>query len=261
MSRIYPLFSSSKGNATFVGSEKGGVLIDAGASYKRIVQAMHDCSLEPEAIRGVFITHEHSDHVKGLHTLTKNLDVTVFGQGKTLRNLIDSCAIHASAHIHELNGSPVSIADMELTAFDTPHDTEQSCGYRIVLPDGRRCAVCTDLGYITKTVDEHLMGCDLVLLEANYDENMLRNGVYPPYVKNRIKSDRGHLSNIDSASQIKRLIKNGTTRILLGHLSQENNTPALAEKTVAEALSEFIRNRDYILQVAPVETRGEVVVF
>ena len=114
---------------------------------------------------------------------------------------------------------------------------------------------------MTETVDENICGCDLVLLESNYDPEMLRNGPYPYYLKERILSDNGHLSNSCCAVQAEKLLKNGTTRLILGHLSQENNTPQTAEITVLQRLSEFKRNVDYILQVAPVETKGEVVVF
>ena len=260
VARVYPLFSSSKGNATFFGSNKGGILIDAGVSYKRLAQAMHDCELDVSAIKGVFITHEHADHVKGLKILTKNTGVTIYGQGKTLRNLIDNEIIHTSSQILEVN-MPVNVAGMEITAFDTPHDSVQSCGYRIKTEDGKTCALCTDLGHITKVVEENLRGCDLVLIEANYDEQMLNSGKYPPYVKNRIKSNHGHLSNISCAEQIAKLIQTGTTRFVLSHLSQENNTADIADRAVANQLGEFQRNRDYILQIAPVQTEGEMVVF
>ena len=260
MARIYPLFSSSRGNATFVGSPSGGILIDAGVSFRRLSKAIADCGLSLGAIRGVFITHEHSDHVKGLKLLSQKAGVPVYGQGRTLRNLIDAGAIWSGAEVQELT-APVSVGDLEIQAFDTPHDTVQSCGYRIHTGDGRTCAVCTDLGHVTKTVSDGLQGCDLVLLEANYDARMLSTGPYPPYVKSRIGSDCGHLSNADCARQAANMIRGGTTRVILGHLSQENNTPALAESTVAAGLCDFRRNQDYLLQVAPVETQDEMVVF
>ena len=150
---------------------------------------------------------------------------------------------------------------MELTAFDTPHDTDQSCGYRIHMPDGRKCAVCTDLGKVTPAVAQGIMGCDLVLLEANYDPDLLRSGRYPYAVRTRIASDHGHLSNHACAQQAAELIRGGTTRLLLGHLSRENNTPELAERTVLASLTAFRRDRDYLLSVAPEETDGRMVVF
>lgn len=259
MARVYPLFSSSKGNAIFVGSPSAGILVDVGVTYRRLICGMKSCGLDISAVKGVFITHEHSDHIKGLSMLTKSRRIPVFGQGKTLRSLIDADAIAPGTHIQEIT-SEVSVGDIRVTAFETPHDTAQSCGFRIATADGYTCAVCTDLGHISKSVEEGLAGCELVLLEANYDETMLLKGTYPPYVKTRIRSDNGHLSNTACAAQVRKLIEGGTTRIILGHISQENNTPALAESTVASALSGFRRGKDYILQVAPVCTSGEMII-
>lgn len=259
MNGIYPLFSSSKGNSIFIGNSESGILVDAGASYKRLGIAMERCKLSLSAIKAVFITHEHSDHVKGLMMLTKKHDLCVYGQGRTLRNLIDSDRIGPRACVSEINDE-ISIDNMTVSAFNTPHDTEQSCGYKIKFDDGRSCAVCTDLGCVTKVVDDALLGTDTVLIEANYDEEMILMGSYPPYVKQRIRSDRGHLSNTDSAIQVRRLIENGTRNIILGHLSQENNMPQLAERAVVKRMDGFVRGSDYNLKIAEVETLGEMVV-
>lgn len=261
MARIYSLFSSSRGNATFLGTPHGGVLIDAGVTYRKLEAAMDRCGLPMDAIQGVFVTHDHSDHIRGLKALTAKLHIPIYAQSRTLRNLIDTEELAPSAILSEIGSGSIAIADMQLTAFNTPHDTEQSCGYRIEMPDGRICAVCTDLGHITKTVEDALTGCNLVLLEANYDEQMLKNGPYPPYVKARILSENGHLSNKDCAAQAIKLLQTGTTRLLLGHLSQENNRPELADHVVSSALTGFVRGQDYLLEVAKVETTGEMTVF
>lgn len=261
MARIYPLFSSSKGNSTFIGTEKGGVLIDCGISFKRLVNALEVNNIPLSAINGVFITHEHSDHVSGLKMLTKNTSVTVYGQKRTLQKLYDDGKINPSSHIVDMQGKAIECGGCELTCFNTPHDTIQSCGYRITASDGKICAVCTDLGHITAEVDDALRGCKLVLLEANYDENMLRHGSYPIYLKERILSPNGHLSNDMCGVQARKLIRQGTTHIILGHLSLDNNRPDIADRTVSAALSEFDRNSDYLLGVAPVETMGGVVIF
>ena len=259
MNAIYPLFSSSRGNAIFIGNSESGILVDAGASYKRLGIAMERCGLSLSAIKAVFITHEHSDHVKGLLMLTNKHDISVYGQGRTLRNLIDSGCIGPRASVSEINGG-ITVDDMVVSAFDTPHDTAQSCGYKILFENGSSCAVCTDLGCVTKVVDDALLGTGTVLIEANYDEEMILTGSYPPYVKQRIRSDRGHLSNTDSAIQVRRLIENGTRNIILGHLSQENNMPQLAERAVVKRMNGFIRDIDYILKIAEVETTGNMVV-
>ena len=260
MARIYPLFSSSKGNSTFIGDKNSGILIDAGVSFKRLSEAFQRSGLVFSAVKGIFITHSHSDHVKGLKLLTKKTGIPVFGQRETLEELLRDELISPQSEVYELDSSAVS-ADMEISCFDTPHDTVRSCGYKIKTSDGRTCAVCTDLGYITETVNQNISGCNLVLLESNYDEKLLEKGPYPYYLKERIRSKHGHLSNTDCAKQSAELIRSGTTQIILGHLSQENNTPYTADKTVEKGLAEFIRNRDYNLEVAPVETSGKMVVF
>lgn len=261
MARIYPLFSSSKGNSTFIGTEKGGVLIDCGVSFKRFTAALERNNIPLSAIQGVFITHEHSDHVSGLKMLTKHTSIPVYGQKRTLQRLYDNGKISPNAPVIDMTGKTIACGDCELTCFNTPHDTVQSCGYRIITSDGKACAVCTDLGHITAEVDKALCGCRLVLLEANYDEQMLRNGPYPLYLKERILSHNGHLSNDNCGRQAAKLINQGTTHIILGHLSQDNNRPNIADSAVAAALSGYIRNRDYLMGVAPVETAGEAVVF
>lgn len=260
MARFYPLFSSSKGNSSFIGTDSAGILIDAGVSFKRLSKALDDNGLSVNAVKGVFITHSHSDHVSGLKMLTKKTGIPVFGQLETLEELLHNDMIAPCSEVYEMDENACA-AGMEISCFDTPHDTVRSCGYRIKTQDGRICAVCTDLGYVTETVKENISGCNLVLLEANYDEQMLKDGPYPSYLKSRIRSRKGHLSNDASAQQAAELIKSGTTRIILGHLSQENNTPLKADHTVSEGLSEFSRNKDYILNVAPVETNGLMAVF
>lgn len=258
MARIYPLFSSSKGNSTYIGNKTSGILIDAGVTYKRLLEAFSRSELDFSAVQAIFVTHNHIDHIKGLSVITKKWDIPVFAQEKTLEYLVRNDMIHSSAC--EINDA-VTVGNMEISCFSTPHDTEQSCGYRIHTEDGKKCAVCTDLGEVTQDVAENLHGCDLVLLESNYDENMLRNGPYPYPLKQRISSSHGHLSNIACGEHAKTLISNGTTRIILGHLSQENNMPDIADRTVEQSLSGFTRNKDYLLEVAPVETVGKCMVF
>ncbi len=258
MARIYPLFSSSKGNCTYIGSKEQGILVDDGVSYSRLCGALELNGLSPDCIKGIFITHEHSDHVKGLSVLTKKKRIPVYAQAHTLQALLDTGCIHGSCY--EMKGC-VEICGMRIRCFSTMHDTSESCGYTVEFEDGKKCAVCTDLGKVTETVEENLIGADAVLLEANYDIEMLRNGPYPYYLKTRIFSSDGHLSNDDSGKFAAKLVKNGTTRIILGHLSQENNTPELASETVMRHLTDFRRNIDYMLSVAPVETTGGFVAF
>ena len=253
MARIYPLFSSSKGNCTYIGSKSEGILIDNGVSYTRLKKAMEVNGLSPDSIKAVFITHEHSDHTKGLAMLTKKHRLTVYAQSYTLDVLCSGGCIKGD--YEEIKDS-ADVCGMNIRCFNTMHDTKESCGYRITFEDGRSCAVCTDLGKVTDEVYESLMGTDVVLLEANYDIEMLRNGAYPYYLKTRIFLNNGHLSNLDSGKFAAKLVESGTTKLILGHLSQDNNTPDLAQQTVEQQLLPFVKNTDYMLSVAPVETDG-----
>ncbi|WP_044975647.1 MBL fold metallo-hydrolase [Ruminococcus sp. HUN007] len=259
MNAIYPLFSSSKGNAIFIGNSQRGILIDCGVSYKRLEAAMKRCGLDISAVKAVFITHEHGDHIKGLPVLTKKQSVKVYAQSMILRKLFTDNLIHENSQALEINIS-AELFDMKVTAFDTPHDALQSCGYRVDFADGSSCAVCTDLGCVTEAVDAAVLGVGTVLLESNYDEDMMLFGRYPRQLKQRICSERGHLSNDASSDQAFRLVRHGTKNLILGHLSEENNTPELAESAVTGRLSGFVRDRDYFLMVAKPETTGDMVV-
>ncbi|MBR2282805.1 MAG: MBL fold metallo-hydrolase [Ruminococcus sp.] len=261
MSRIYPLFSSSKANSAFIGTEQGGILIDCGASFKRLRAALDINNIPLSAIHGVFITHEHSDHIAGLKMLTKMTSVPVYGTKRTLQRLCDTDKLSPGSVLTAMGGREIECAGYGVSAFPISHDAIAPCGYRIHMPDGSCCAVCTDTGMVTPEIEAALSGCRMVLLEANYDEEMLRGGHYPLYLKERILSPLGHLSNRMSGETARKLVMQGTTHILLGHLSQDNNRPDAAYNTVAGAMPELTAGRDYLLGVAPVETRGGAVIF
>ena len=260
LARIYPLFSGSSGNAEFIGSPSGGILIDCGVSARRISLALARCGIPEAAVQGIFITHDHSDHIAGLRVFSKKNRIPVYAQPVTLQCLYDAKHLEETQECHAITGS-TECAGIRITPFATSHDTAQSCGFRMEMPDGRTCAVCTDLGYVSETVAAALSGCDLVLLEANYDREMLRTGPYPGYLKMRIASDVGHLCNTDCANAAEQLLRSGTTRLILGHLSQHNNLPELAERTVAQRLTDFRRGSDYLMQTAPPETDGRMIGF
>ncbi len=262
MAKFYPLFSSSSGNSSYIGDEHSGILVDAGASCKKILEALQCNRISRSAIQGIFITHTHSDHIKGLRVLEKQLHVPVYATEPTLKKLLADG--HISANIRTIAmdfEAPVSCGDFEIFSFPTPHDAQGSCGFRIHTQDDKSCAVCTDLGIVTDEVRNAVTGCNMVLLESNYDPDMLQCGSYPPELKNRIQSEHGHLSNQDSAIFSAHLVRNGTTRILLGHLSPNNNTQYLAAKTALEGLAEFEKGVDYLLGIAPTQSQGGAVVF
>lgn len=261
MARIYPICSSSKGNSTYIGSSESGILVDCGCSYKALRESLALNNMSIENVQAVFITHEHIDHIKALQQLTKHTKIPVFASTKTLDFLVQNNCVCSTANLCDANENEWSCDEFTVTSFHTPHDSVESVGYTITYSD-KKLAVCTDLGNVTEEVERNLLGCDALLLESNYDYGMLQaNPRYPYYLKKRIASDHGHLSNTDSAHFIERLIKSGTTRVILGHLSQENNTPQTAFENAVNHLKTcgIVEERDYLLNVAPVMTSGKYI--
>ncbi|MCC8191931.1 MAG: MBL fold metallo-hydrolase [Ruminococcus sp.] len=259
MSRICPLYSSSSGNSTFLGGAKGGILIDTGVSCKRICEALQSLNVSPEAITGILITHEHSDHIKGLLNFTKKYHTPIFTGLKTAEYLTANNLVSPDSTINVFSDEKEFCVDnFEIHPFKTPHDSRESFGFRIKNPEGKIVVSCTDLGNVTQVVHKNLLGASVCLIEANYDERMLNNGRYPYFLKERIKSNHGHLSNKCCADEIETLIQNGTDRIILGHLSQENNSPYAARRAVETTLCD-IPEDEYQLFVAPAGEPGQEV--
>lgn len=263
MARIFPICSSSSGNCTFIGTRGHGILVDAGCSFRAMKSSLELIETSMNQIEAIFITHEHIDHVKGLFQLTKHTKIPVFASPGTIAQLRRNVheVIPEEVRIYDVIHEPYQSADFEVKAFHTPHDTPESVGFTVNY-GGKRIAVCTDLGKITAEVEESLLGCEAVLLESNYDPAMLaKNLNYPADLKRRIAGEKGHLSNNAAADFSAKLLESGTTKLILGHLSRENNTPATAEKCFTDYLSTkgARRGRDFILEVAPVMTQGRYI--
>lgn len=261
MARIYPLFSSSSGNSIYIGSQKCGVLIDAGVSCKRLCNALAQNGIEPTAVKAVFITHTHSDHIAGLKVFHKHYNTPVYAQEKNVQILCEKGTLGEPDASCLSAGEEIFADGFRVKAFTTHHDTPASCGYTVVTPDEKKAVICTDLGEITDEVSDSMVGADLVYLESNYDSNMLKLGSYPFELKMRIASAHGHLSNDDCGKQLEKLLSAGTNKFILGHLSRENNTPQLAEKSAVSALGNAVRNKDYLLSIAKPEGNGMAVAF
>lgn len=251
MARFCSLFSSSSGNCTYIGSSGGGVLIDAGVSAKQISLKLNSIGVSEKDIGAVFVTHEHSDHIKGLRVFASKFGIPVYATEGTLRELEKAGVLNGKFPVYPIDGE-VECNGQLISQFRTSHDVAESCGFSVTASDGRRLCVATDTGIVTDEMRAALTGCDLALIESNHDIGMLRNGSYPYLLKRRILSDVGHLSNLACGEFITELIKSGTTRFVLGHLSKENNIPSLAYRTTKSALDCIgaEENRDYILTVA-----------
>lgn len=262
VARFCPLFSGSSGNSIYVGTSESGVLIDVGMNAKQTTLALERVGIDPQSIKAIFITHEHSDHIRGLKVFASRNGAQVFTSKGTLEALNDSGILNGKFKASEIE-SGVEVDGMQITAFNTPHDSRESVGYIITLPDGRKAGIVTDLGVVTEEVMSAITGCDLVLIESNHDIKMLQNGAYPYYLKRRILSEIGHLSNDGCAQAVTQLIKTGTTRFVLGHLSRENNIPQLAYQNTYSALTEVgaKEGQDFLLSVAPRDNQSKITIF
>lgn len=255
--KAYTLFSGSTGNCFFVEAEGSKLLIDCGVSARCIEKALQELGFSLSDINAIFVTHEHSDHTKGLETISKHYHIPIHMQEKSARAMISdpSSAILPSLYLYRGEFS-VRVGDFSVSAFQTPHDSAASVGY-IIEADGKKLGFATDMGCILPSVRDALSGCDASAIEANYDLSMLALGPYPFYLKERIRSEEGHLSNVAAGELIHSLAESGTKSFLLGHLSKENNTPALALDTVRSAVTDF---PDLSLAVAAPGERTELII-
>ena len=264
MARFCSLFSSSSGNSTYIGSSKTGVLIDAGVSAKKMKEALLSRDIDPSKLGGIFITHEHSDHIKGVRILASTFKIPVYATEGTMAALEENGTVTAKFPYQVIPYEGLEIGDVFIKPFRTPHDSRESCGYRIEFSDGQKSAIATDVGKITEEIRNSILGCELVMLESNHDIGMLQNGAYPYALKRRILSEVGHLSNVACADMAAELISKGTSRLFLGHLSQDNNFPGLAYQTNLSTISEktgAVVGKDYLMEVNKVENDMSIIRF
>lgn len=260
MFKFCPLFSSSSGNSVYVGTAESGVLFDVGRSAKQIREMLERSGIKSDAVKAIFITHEHSDHVKGLSVFVGKRDIPVYASSGTLLALKMKNIITPQMRDFAVGTDSIEIAGLTVTSFCTSHDCADGRGYIVTDADGvTKAAICTDTGYVSSGVLSVLTGCRLVYIESNHDVAMLKTGEYPYQIQQRILSNIGHLSNDACADALRALVNKGTTQFVLAHLSEKNNTPQLAYEAATNALTEMgaLEGRDYLLSVAPPESCGE----
>lgn len=253
MLRIATLASGSSGNCAVVSDGRTHILIDAGISARRIVTGLRALGVDPARLAGVLVTHEHSDHIAGLPVLNKQLDFSLCTAAPTGRQLCYRMA-GLEARLRPFQpGDRFTLGTLEIGSFPLCHDCACPVGYTVASADGAKLALATDLGTLTQAVRDGVAGARLVVAEANYDLELLRAGRYPLFLKARITGENGHLSNELGGTLALHAVERGARQVILGHLSQENNTPETALRTVSAVLAEGgVRpGRDVLLSAAP----------
>lgn len=232
--RFMSIASGSSGNCIYVGDENTHILIDAGISKKRIEEGLNTIGLTVDDLSAVFVTHEHIDHIGGLGVLTRKCHAPVYATKGTINGIFQTSSmgkIDREQFIEIREDHCLTVGDITVDSMKISHDAAQPVAYRFFKGD-KKIAVATDLGMITEENEEKLKGMDAILLEANHDVNMLQVGPYPYYLKQRILGNRGHLSNENAGRLLSRIVHDDLKHIFLGHLSKENNMPALAYEAV-----------------------------
>ncbi len=247
MFNFYNLCSGSSGNSSLIQTENSKILVDAGGSAKGITEALSSISVDISSLDAIVVTHEHLDHVKSLGTLSKKYNIPVYANIETWNAMPEQKAkiLDENQKTFEVN-SQFQIRDVLLNPFSIPHDAANPCGFNF-FHDGQKASIATDLGHITPDIMNNLAKSKFILLESNYDPNILKCSRYPYHLKLRISGPEGHLSNEVCGKVVSKLIPTGLTNVLLGHLSKENNFPELAYKTVAEEVLPSINNESDIL--------------
>lgn len=234
--RFAPLFSGSSGNAIYVGCGDTHIIVDAGLSGTRITGELAKIGLHPSQLSAILVTHEHSDHTQGVGILSRKYHLPIFATEGTWEGMAEKIGTIESRNRCVITPEQdFYMEGMNITPFATPHDANQPVGYTFET-SGAKFAIATDLGCVKRGWMNHVAGADAVLLESNYDPDMLKAGSYPYDLKRRILSNRGHLCNDDAGACALELAKNGARHIVLGHLSKENNFPELARRCTEDAL-------------------------
>ena len=262
--RLVSIASGSSGNCIYIGTDNTHILVDVGISNKRIEQGLNEIGITGSELDGVVITHEHSDHVKGLGVLARKHGIPIYGTKETWKEI--ETMKYLGEYPKELF-SPIlpdtefSIGDMKIEPFRIDHDAANPVAYRIS-NTYKSVAVVTDLGHFDQYIIEHLQRLDALLLESNHDVRMLETGPYPYYLKQRILSDYGHLSNDNAGKLLNYILHDKMKYILLGHLSKENNYEKLAYETVKLEIDQGdhkYQSKDFCISVAKRDMMSEIV--
>lgn len=230
------LYSGSSGNCQFIKTENTKILVDAGLSGKRVQEAICSIGESPVDIQGIFITHEHIDHIQSAGILSRRFNIPIYANEKTWLAMRSSIGEVKSENIKIIEDC-VEVGDLFVQAFDISHDAVNPVGYKI-FHKNKKISLLTDTGCVTDAIKKHIEDSDLLLIESNHDEDMVLVGSYPWPLKKRVLGEFGHMSNELAGRLLAEILKKGSEIVLLGHLSRENNFPELAYKTVENILNE-----------------------
>ncbi len=270
MTECKTIASGSTGNSVFFRTGESAFLIDAGLSMKKTEIALRHCDSSLAKLAGIFVTHEHSDHVKGLGMIAKHTSVPIYATFPTAREIYTSLCLknkNDEAEAFRKNARVItpglcySVGAMTLIPFEIPHDSAACVGYTLTEENGEKIlGYAADMGHVTEEIRSALTGCRHLIVESNHDLQMLEDSSYPAFLKERIRSDYGHLSNPACAKLVTELVKNGSRHVTLFHLSRENNLPQLALDASLNALhaAGAQEDEDFTLAVAQMEGLTEV---
>lgn len=240
MIKFCPLYSGSKGNSYYIKIDTVEFLVDIGKSAKKITEALAEIGVDSTNISAVFITHEHTDHISGLKVFTKKNDVKVFLTNKTKKVLEENLIyVKEENQITFKRGEKFEYMKVKVKSFKTSHDAIEPCGFSFWDNAGNKLTIVTDLGNVDDTIIENVKGSNILLIESNYEEKLLQLAPYPPYLKSRILSEYGHLSNKQAKALLKEVIDLELKHLYIGHISENSNTEKIVELEVKEVLKEL----------------------
>ena len=253
------LASGSKGNATYLESGDTRILIDAGMSGIELQRRLATIGIELSDIDAILVTHEHNDHIHGVGVLSRRSRIPVYANPATFAAA--SKTVQKLYSTREFGtGESFQLDNLEIHPFAISHDAQDPVGFRI--SDGRvSFGYCTDTGKVSQLIRHRLRACQALVLESNHDIEMLQNGAYPPYLKQRIRSSQGHLDNMEASSFLKDLLHEKLEHVVLAHLSEENNHPEIAYQTAVKTLNSDINYKELMLRISVAQQHcaGELI--
>ena len=255
--------SGSSGNCYYFSAGSEGLLIDAGIGMRTLKKYLHDYNIRLDEIKNILITHDHADHIKAVGVLSADYNMPVYATREVHNGITRNYCVHKKIPSENTKviekDVRIKVGDFYITPFSVPHDSSGNVGYCIESGDTVFCLM-TDVGHVTDEMKKYISMSDYLVLEANYDQEMLRVGNYPQYLKDRIASDRGHLSNTDCGEALANNATEKLKKVWLCHLSEENNHPVLAQKTVEQVLRSYgiIAGKDFEVEVLKRKSASEM---